>query len=107
MPLKIITTSLSALFFFGACTAVKYNAHVSPDGSNGFLRTYYSSEKEKAGGCSDGTGIEQCKIQGADVICKDLNIILPVEKVEESKPVATAETKPDVNKVNKAKEKGK
>lgn len=56
------------------CTAVKYNNHVAPDGSNGYLRTYYSSAKS-SDKRTEGTGIEQCKPQGSDVICKDLNII--------------------------------
>lgn len=97
MPLKIAL--VSAAFFALQCGGVKYNSHVGPDGANGYLRTYYSSEKEKAHGRSDGTGIEQCKVQGSDVICKDLNIIhaedaavtAAVPNVPEVKPAVKAE----------------
>ncbi len=71
MPLKLGLTLLT--FAAASCSAVKYNSHVGSDGSNGYLRTYYSSAK--ASGRSESTGIEQCKTQGSDIICKDLNII--------------------------------
>jgi len=59
---------------FGGCSAVRINSHVSPDGANGYLRTYYSSLKSGGANSTDGTAIEQCKIQGSDVICKDLTV---------------------------------
>lgn len=71
MPLKKF---FLVLLLAGGCTAVKYNAHVGPDGSGGYLRTYYSSEKNRVHARSEGTGIEQCKVQGSDVMCRDLNI---------------------------------
>jgi hypothetical protein len=71
MPLKLSLTLLALAA--ASCSAVKYNSHVGSDGSNGYLRTYYSSAK--ASGRSESTGIEQCKAQGSDIICKDLNII--------------------------------
>lgn len=71
MPLKIGLLALAAAGI--GCSAVKYNSHVGSDGSNGYLRTYYSSAKTS--GRSESTGIEQCKVQGSDIICKDLNIV--------------------------------
>lgn len=64
-----------SLFAFFHCASVKYNQHVAPDGTNGYLRTYYSTAKSDSNKRTDGTGIEQCKVQGSDVICKDLNVI--------------------------------
>jgi len=93
MPLKFFVATALLLLGVG-CSAVKYNIHVAPDGSNGFLRTYYSSEKEKVNNRSDGTGIEHCKIQGTETICKDLNISLPVEKPAEEKKAAPPDAKP-------------
>ena len=92
MPLKFFVGTALLLLGIG-CSAVKYNIHVAPDGSNGFLRTYYSSEKEKFNSRSDGTGIEHCKVQGTETICKDLNISLPVEKTAEGKKVGSPEAK--------------
>lgn len=92
MPIKSL---LAIVVFAVGCTAVKYNAHVGPDGSGGYLRTYYSSEKNRVHAHSDGTGIEQCKPQGSDVICRDLNIqiVLSEKKPGEvvpQQPVAPA-----------------
>lgn len=60
-----------------SCASVKYNSHVGSDGVNGYLRTYYSSEKARVNALSNGTGIEHCKVQGSDVLCRDLHIVLP------------------------------
>lgn len=97
MQVRILGTI--SVFVILNCSAVKYNNHVAPDGSNGYLRTYYSSNK-LADKRTDGTGIEQCKPQGSDVVCKDLNIIhaedefapkaAPAQPAAAAQPVAPA-----------------
>lgn len=75
MPLKT-ASALLLLPLLVACASVKYNSHVGSDGATGYLRTYYASDKTKVNKLSDGTGIEHCKVQGSDVLCRDLNIVL-------------------------------
>jgi len=96
MPLKI--SSVAVLFFVVGCGAVKYNSHVGPDGASGYLRTYYSSAKSQVNDITDGTGIEQCKIQGSDVLCKDLQII-HVEAASAEKSGAVASAPPEATAV--------
>lgn len=75
MPLKSLLMLLP-LCLMAACASVKYNSHVGSDGATGYLRTYYSSEKARVNRLSDGTGIEHCRVQGSDVLCRDLNVVL-------------------------------
>lgn len=75
MSLKTVLVVLP-LPLLVACASVKYNSHVGSDGATGYLRTYYASDKTKVNKLSDGTGIEHCKVQGSDVLCRDLNIVL-------------------------------
>ncbi|MBS0618612.1 MAG: hypothetical protein JSR44_10520 [Spirochaetes bacterium] len=77
---------------------MKYNSHVGPDGTNGYLRTYYSSAKSQVNDVTDGTGIEQCKIQGSDVLCKDLQIT-HVEAASTEKSGAVVSAPPEATTV--------
>ncbi|MBN8219705.1 MAG: hypothetical protein J0L53_02220 [Spirochaetes bacterium] len=104
MPLKIALTALAATCF--GCSAVKYNSHVGSDGANGYLRTYYSSAK--ASGRSESTGIEQCKIQGSDIICKDLNIVHADEETPKgTEPAKSASVTPAPAKIEAPAKPGK
>ncbi|MCX7632214.1 MAG: hypothetical protein N2Z22_02640 [Turneriella sp.] len=86
------------------CTAVKYNSHVGPDGGGGYLRTYYSSEKYRVHHQGEGTGIEQCKIQGSDIVCRDLNILIELDTTPkpEAAPSAPAAKTPPAKQPAKA-----
>lgn len=72
MQIRVLVAGL--IIAAAGCSAVRINSHVTSDGANGYLRTYYSSQKSGSGNRTDGTAIEQCKIQGSDVLCKDLNV---------------------------------
>jgi len=78
MPLKTVL-ALMPIALVSGCASVKYNSHVGSDSTTGYLRTYYASDKARVNSLSDGTGIEHCKVQGSDVICRDLNIVIVPE----------------------------